>query len=166
MAPPVPSAVDESATEAPAVGAATDTALSSYDDWAVQLYRLQRALITEVCPDLDLREARLQRARVALFFQLLGSPNMIGALRLAGMLSTSSQAPAPSRTDRPGTVLLSDEDRAARLYVVQRERILAIWTDAAQREARLLRVHDRLLQSLGLAARQRYRDEKHDNIQG
>lgn len=165
MAPPVPSAVDESATEAPAVGAATDTALSSYDDLAVQLYRLQRALITEVCPDLDLREARLQRARVALFFQLLG-PNMIGALRLAGMLSTSSQAPAPSRTDRPGTVLLSDEDRAARHYVVQRERILAIWTDAAQREARLLRVHDRLLQNLGVAARQRYRDEKHDNIQG
>lgn len=165
MAPPVPAAVDAPAVDAPVMNAAADDALSSYDEWAVELYKLQRTRIAEVCPDLYLRETRLQRAKVSLFFHLLGSPNLFGALRRAGVLPDVNEAPATPPADKTGTVFLSDEDRAARLYAVQRDRITVVWADSTQREARLLRAHDALLRNLRLAARARCQAEKRDGSQ-
>lgn len=150
MAPPAPVA-----DVVPVMDEETDTAPSSYDDWAVEDYKLKRARITDGCPDLDLRETRLQRARVALLFRLLGSPNMFGALRQAGVLPCAPEAPVLGTTERPGTVCFSDEDRGARLFVVQSKRISAVWTYATEREVRLLRAHDALLRNLRMEARAR-----------
>lgn len=127
------------------------TPLPRRDQWAVDVFKLQRERIAEVCADPDVRAVRMNRAKVGLFKNLLGSPNMFAALRCAGVLtSVGASRQCPPRCSR--AAFRSDEDRAAQFYLVQRERIRATRADPGEREEQLRRAHDTLLRNLRAAA--------------
>lgn len=65
----------------------TRVPFQSDDDRAVRLYAVQWMRISAVCGDhVAEREARLHRARLALLRNLCRSPDVLGALRRAGLL--------------------------------------------------------------------------------